>query len=410
MPEPEVMFEEDLRQALKHIYEPALLRKSPLIKLFGLEGRPNATAVLRDLLQAEIEALKPPPDAPPDAASRRHYEVLFYRYIQQFPQRVVACQLALSVRQLRREQEEAIQALAEHLRARFALPSAIVEPQTPPATQPQATRQNRLEQEMTWLGASLAGEWVEVRPAIEDAIVIARTLAASYNVRLTLAIPDLPAVAVAPTVFEQIVLNLLTAAIQAVPNGEIHIAASLEKEKVCIAIQANSGSETGQALAWNKENVRMARRLAQVFGGSITAKGAISGLTAAIMLPCKKASTLLVVEDNTDTLQLWRRYVQATRYQLISLADPRQLVEAASQLQPAGIIMDVIMPGLDGWRLLQQLRENPATCQIPVIVCTVLPQAELALSLGASGFIRKPATRQEFLSALERCIAHKREV
>jgi CheY-like chemotaxis protein len=60
-----------------------------------------------------------------------------------------------------------------------------------------------------------------------------------------------------------------------------------------------------------------------------------------------------------------------------------------------------MMPGIDGWDLLAQLRHHPLTCDIPVLVCTVLPQEELALSLGASGFVRKPTTRQSFRQALE---------
>ena len=60
-----------------------------------------------------------------------------------------------------------------------------------------------------------------------------------------------------------------------------------------------------------------------------------------------------------------------------------------------------MMPQLDGWELLGRLRQHPRTSYIPIVVHTILPQEELALSLGASAFIQKPVTRQAFLAALD---------
>ena len=63
------------------------------------------------------------------------------------------------------------------------------------------------------------------------------------------------------------------------------------------------------------------------------------------------------------------------------------------------------MPQVDGWEVLGRLRQHPLNSHIPTIVCTILAQEELALSLGASAFVRKPVTRQAFLAALDRQIA-----
>ena len=56
----------------------------------------------------------------------------------------------------------------------------------------------------------------------------------------------------------------------------------------------------------------------------------------------------------------------------------------------------------DGWKVLGRLRQHPDTSQIPVIVCTILPQEDLAFSLGASAYLRKPLKRADFLAALDR--------
>jgi len=69
---------------------------------------------------------------------------------------------------------------------------------------------------------------------------------------------------------------------------------------------------------------------------------------------------------------------------------------------PQIIVLDVMMPQTDGWRVLSRLRQHPLTSNIPVIVCTILAQEALALSLGANAFLRKPVTRQAFLAALDR--------
>jgi CheY-like chemotaxis protein len=64
-------------------------------------------------------------------------------------------------------------------------------------------------------------------------------------------------------------------------------------------------------------------------------------------------------------------------------------------------VLDVMMPEVDGWKVLAQLRQHPATADLPILVCTILPQEEIALDMGASGFHSKPVTRQQFLAALD---------
>ena len=68
---------------------------------------------------------------------------------------------------------------------------------------------------------------------------------------------------------------------------------------------------------------------------------------------------------------------------------------------PNAIILDVMMPEQDGWELLQRLRTQPATRTVPIIVCTVFDDAQLAYSLGASAFVSKPANREKILAALK---------
>jgi CheY-like chemotaxis protein len=85
----------------------------------------------------------------------------------------------------------------------------------------------------------------------------------------------------------------------------------------------------------------------------------------------------------------------------VGTRDPGQALSLAEKLSPQIIVLDVMMPQVDGWKVLGRLRQYPLTAHVPIVVCTILAHKELALSLGASAFIRKPVTRQAFLAALD---------
>jgi CheY-like chemotaxis protein len=126
---------------------------------------------------------------------------------------------------------------------------------------------------------------------------------------------------------------------------------------------------------------------------------------AKISLPTLGQTTVLVIDDNADTRQLFRRYLSGSHYRFVGGSSAEEGLALALEVVPQLIVLDVMMPGQDGWTLLGQLREHPQTDHIPVIVSTILPQEELALDLGAADFIRKPVSQTALLSALDRQLA-----
>ena len=110
---------------------------------------------------------------------------------------------------------------------------------------------------------------------------------------------------------------------------------------------------------------------------------------------------MLAVDDNPDTLHLFSRYAANTRYNVIGVRQPVQVVALAEKVAPQIVVLDVMLPEVDGWQLLGQLHAHPALDRVPIIVCTILPQERLAHALGASAFLRKPVGREEFLAALD---------
>jgi len=113
---------------------------------------------------------------------------------------------------------------------------------------------------------------------------------------------------------------------------------------------------------------------------------------------------VLAIDDNADALQLLQRYTAGTRYRLVGTRDPHEALELAQRLAPQVVVLDVMMPQEDGWKVMSMLRQHPYTAHIPIVICTILAQEKLALSLGASAFLQKPVTRQAFLNVLEQQI------
>jgi CheY-like chemotaxis protein len=401
-------FERALRQALNHLYEPSLLRRSPLAKLLALEKTPNTAEALRSALEREIAAMEPPPGTQLTCKSQLHYQVLFYRYIQQLTQLAVANQLGVSIRQLRREQDSAIQALSSALRSRFALPNqnSVLE-QTLLAMDPSAPEHGGMEQELAWLSDSLTDQLSDVATVIQEALELTEPLSHKHNVRILLeAHGNIPPAAASPVVLKQIVINLLTTAIHHAANGSICLTPSICRSgvRIRVAVSENTSMPSTHAEG-DAAAMQMAHRLAQLFRGELALGGKDEPFEVSLTLPSASKITVLAIEDNADTLQLWQRYLQGSSFRMVEVSNPHQALATAIQCQPRAIILDVMMPGIDGWQLLGQLRNHPATHSIPVIVCTVLPQKELALALGASDFISKPVSRRHFRRVLERQIA-----
>jgi CheY-like chemotaxis protein len=88
-------------------------------------------------------------------------------------------------------------------------------------------------------------------------------------------------------------------------------------------------------------------------------------------------------------------------YRVVTAQTGHEAIDLARQLHPDVITLDLMMPDQDGWDLLQVLLNQVDTQGIPIIVCSVLRQKDLALSLGATAFLEKPVTQQALLSALK---------
>ena len=105
--------------------------------------------------------------------------------------------------------------------------------------------------------------------------------------------------------------------------------------------------------------------------------------------------TVLIIDDDPHSSELVERQLSSAGFTSIKATSGETGLELARQLLPDVITLDVMMPGLDGWQVLQKIKSDPITASIPVVMMSVLDQHLLAESLGATGWLHKPLHRPE---------------
>lgn len=112
-------------------------------------------------------------------------------------------------------------------------------------------------------------------------------------------------------------------------------------------------------------------------------------------------NTVLVIDDDTATLDLTRRSLAREGFHVATAENGSEGLDMARRLRPRAITLDVMMPGLDGFSVLAELKNDPATADIPVILMSMLDEREKGFALGATEYLNKPVNRQRLATSLE---------
>jgi CheY-like chemotaxis protein len=99
---------------------------------------------------------------------------------------------------------------------------------------------------------------------------------------------------------------------------------------------------------------------------------------------------VLVIDDDEAVRELMQRFLEKEGFQIRTAANGREGLQLARQLQPDVITLDIRMPDPDGWTVLAQLKHDPETAGIPVIIASMLDDRSHGFALGAEDFITKP--------------------
>jgi signal transduction histidine kinase/DNA-binding response OmpR family regulator len=272
---------------------------------------------------------------------------------------------------------------------------------------------------------------------VRQTVATVQPLADQKEQRLALDLAD-TAIEADPSRVRQVVLNLLSNAIKFTDRGgEIRVAVeaggaddvlitvtdtghgipAADIERIFEAFhQADTGDMkvrhegTGLGLA-------LTRQLVEAHDGEITVQSEIGvGSAFTVRLPIRRPidvsepapvlpagqPSVLVIEDDPAAQELLRLHLEGAGYGVVLTASGKQALAWLTQVRPDAVLLDIMLPDLDGWEILQRLKADPATRSIPVMVVSVVDDRELGLALGAIDYLVKPVSRELLLEAIGR--------
>jgi CheY-like chemotaxis protein len=126
----------------------------------------------------------------------------------------------------------------------------------------------------------------------------------------------------------------------------------------------------------------------------------------AASLPNQPASgervQILSIDDDPDVIEILRKYLVPEGYSILGALSGDEGLEMALKVKPAIITLDIMMPKKDGWQVLRELKQNPQTKDIPVLIHSIVDNKQLALSLGAVDVMTKPTDPKRLLTLVKK--------
>lgn len=129
---------------------------------------------------------------------------------------------------------------------------------------------------------------------------------------------------------------------------------------------------------------------------------AASGEAQEAPVPARKR--VLVIDDDPDAIYLTQENLDPKEFEILGTRDGKEGLQLARERHPHAILLDIVMPQADGWQVLHELKQDPETANIPVILLTIVDKKALGFRLGASAYLLKPFDPKSVLDALHRVI------
>jgi signal transduction histidine kinase/CheY-like chemotaxis protein len=236
----------------------------------------------------------------------------------------------------------------------------------------------------------------------------------------------------------QVVYNLLSNALKFTPPfGEVRLELERRADQVVLAV-ADTGigiaqedqelvfeefrqvGDPGQRQPGTGLGLALTRRLVEAHGGTVRVESeegngsrfvvelpqAESATQAAAAAPPIAAPTdrvdgeVLLIEDDPGAVRLVREMLEGVGWRVRAAADGETGLAAARERRPDAIVLDVLLPGIDGWDVLRALKADQQLRDVPVLMLTVVDEREVGLALGAADYLVKPVDRAALLSRM----------
>ena len=251
---------------------------------------------------------------------------------------------------------------------------------------------------------------------------------------------DLPELYTDEAKVSQILRNFISNALKFTEHGEVRVSVGRGHDETVVFAVADTGigiapedqdrifqewvqvdGQRQKAVKGTGLGLPLSRKLAQLLGGDVYVKsvaGVGSTFFAAIPIRFTGATDVmyvpevrreldgtklpvLVVEDNREALFIYEKYLKNTPFQVIPARDLKDARQALREFRPTAVVLDVLLQGEHSWELLQELKHDDFTRNIPIFVVTVVDNRDKALALGADGFHAKPVERAWLIQQLE---------
>lgn len=291
-------------------------------------------------------------------------------------------------------------------------------------------------------------EPVAVASLVGDIVGEAELLAAKNGNRLVVdCSPEISTIRSDPTRLRQITLNLLSNACKFTDHGCVSLSVSrnherdgdwisirvtdtgigMTKEQLGKLFQEFSQADSSTTRKYGGTGLGLAisDRLCRMMGGSIKVESEPGiGTTFTVHLPADRAgipdtapiaeaaaataslaarnNRVLVIDDDATVRDLMRRFLSREGFDVVTASGGREGLDFARDLHPSVITLDVFMPDMDGWSVLQALKQEPELSRIPVIMMTISDEKQKGFTLGASAYLTKPVDRARLAELLDR--------
>jgi CheY-like chemotaxis protein/signal transduction histidine kinase/HAMP domain-containing protein len=243
----------------------------------------------------------------------------------------------------------------------------------------------------------------------------------------------------------QIVQNLIGNAVKFTERGSVTVSATSDSQKVHIKVADTGIGISREELTHIFEEFRqvdgtcsrkfegtglglaIAHKAANLLGGEISVESAPGkGSTFTLTLPVEwgrpipaaeereeitetpefgiqlARETVLIVDDDPEIVSMISGYLSAEGYNAITATSGRQALKLAQSHDLFAITLDILMPDMDGWEVLQSLKNSPETADIPVIIVSISDDKATGVALGAVGYITKPVDKDALISEIRK--------
>jgi signal transduction histidine kinase/DNA-binding response OmpR family regulator len=282
-----------------------------------------------------------------------------------------------------------------------------------------------------------------VRPVVESVCTVMRGMVRDRVPTFAIEIPDnLPRIETDLAKFKQILFNLLSNAVKfSPPDAPIGIKAFAVGEKVTVSVRDNGigidakdhnvifeefrqiDGTAKREFGGTGLGLALVKKFVELQGGWVTVDSAPGkGSTFSFTLPVRSKAAVvsripdlglapretervLVVEDDAHAYDLISSALGSAGYLSIRARHGEEALRLARESRPIAVTLDLVLPGLDGWEVLKSLKADRDTCNIPVVIISMVENRDLGLALGADDYFVKPVDRDRFLDRI-RALTH----